>query len=217
MAIFWDIAPCSPYMNRRFGERYHQLQGRNSAEQETSVRWRGLFRLATCSHATFLLGLFSTLKMDVIRCSETPLHIRTTRCYIPEDGIFKTTAVKAWNPTKKTSWDTRTPFCASRVYSSHEDVKPKLTGVIQNKHLLEHIWQWSCDLNPEYMHTFGNINSIYQKYPLRCHNFYILSVQSSSPDGIKSANILTHHILFRYIENAQLMPMFRFQITLHQF
>jgi hypothetical protein len=37
-AIFRDIAPCSPYMNRRFGGTYHlHLQGRISAEQETSV------------------------------------------------------------------------------------------------------------------------------------------------------------------------------------
>jgi hypothetical protein len=29
-AIFWDIAPCSPYMNRRFGGTYHlHLQGAN--------------------------------------------------------------------------------------------------------------------------------------------------------------------------------------------
>jgi hypothetical protein len=29
IAVFWDIAPCSPYVNRRFGETYHlQLQDR---------------------------------------------------------------------------------------------------------------------------------------------------------------------------------------------
>jgi hypothetical protein len=32
-AIFWYIAPCSTYMNRRFGGTYHlHLQGRKSAE-----------------------------------------------------------------------------------------------------------------------------------------------------------------------------------------
>jgi hypothetical protein len=37
-AVFWDIAPCSPYVNRRFGGTYGlHLQGRKSAEQETSV------------------------------------------------------------------------------------------------------------------------------------------------------------------------------------
>jgi hypothetical protein len=29
------------------------------------------------------------LKMDVIRSSETSVHIRTTRCYIPEDGDIR--------------------------------------------------------------------------------------------------------------------------------
>jgi hypothetical protein len=38
VAIFWDIAPCSPYLNRRFGGKYHpHLQGRTAADQEISV------------------------------------------------------------------------------------------------------------------------------------------------------------------------------------
>jgi hypothetical protein len=36
----------------------------------------------------FLLGWFSTLKMEVIYSSETLVHIRNTRCCIPEDGNF---------------------------------------------------------------------------------------------------------------------------------
>jgi hypothetical protein len=59
VAIFWDIAPCSPYFNRCFGG--HLL------------------------HAGFLLSWFLTLKRGVICSSETSVHIRTTR-YIPEDG-----------------------------------------------------------------------------------------------------------------------------------
>jgi hypothetical protein len=40
-AIYWDIAPCSTYVNRRFGGKYHlYLHGRKSAEQETSVSYR---------------------------------------------------------------------------------------------------------------------------------------------------------------------------------
>jgi hypothetical protein len=32
-AIFWDIAECSPYVNRRFGGTYHfNIQGRKSEE-----------------------------------------------------------------------------------------------------------------------------------------------------------------------------------------
>jgi hypothetical protein len=37
-------------------------------------------------HVGFLLGWFSTLKMDVILSSETSVHIRTTLRYIIEDG-----------------------------------------------------------------------------------------------------------------------------------
>jgi hypothetical protein len=36
VAIFWDTALRSPYMNRRFGGKYHlHPQGRKSAEKET--------------------------------------------------------------------------------------------------------------------------------------------------------------------------------------
>jgi hypothetical protein len=37
-STFWDIAPCSSCVNRRFGGTYGlHLQGRKSAEQQTSV------------------------------------------------------------------------------------------------------------------------------------------------------------------------------------
>jgi hypothetical protein len=36
--IFWDMAPCDPYFNRRVERTYHfHLQGRKLAKQETSV------------------------------------------------------------------------------------------------------------------------------------------------------------------------------------
>jgi hypothetical protein len=36
--IFWDKAPFSPYVKRRFSGMYHlHLQGRKSTEQETSL------------------------------------------------------------------------------------------------------------------------------------------------------------------------------------
>jgi hypothetical protein len=39
IAIFWVMAPCSSCVNRCFGRKYHlSLQGRKSAEQETSVQ-----------------------------------------------------------------------------------------------------------------------------------------------------------------------------------
>jgi hypothetical protein len=53
VAIFWDIASSSPYVDRRIGGPY--LQGRKSAEQGTS--W------------------FSTLKMEVIGSSKTSVYV----------------------------------------------------------------------------------------------------------------------------------------------
>jgi hypothetical protein len=38
VSIFWDIAPCSPYMKRRFGGCISSLQGRKRAEEKTSVQ-----------------------------------------------------------------------------------------------------------------------------------------------------------------------------------
>jgi hypothetical protein len=39
VAIFRDVEPCSPYMNHHFGVKYNfHLQGRKSAEQETSLQ-----------------------------------------------------------------------------------------------------------------------------------------------------------------------------------
>jgi hypothetical protein len=42
VVIFWDIAPCSQYVNRRFEGTYHlRLQDRKSDEQETTVQQVG--------------------------------------------------------------------------------------------------------------------------------------------------------------------------------
>jgi hypothetical protein len=39
VVIFWDKAPCSPYLNGRFGGTYRlHLLGRKSAKQETSLQ-----------------------------------------------------------------------------------------------------------------------------------------------------------------------------------
>jgi hypothetical protein len=69
-------------MNQRFGGNSHlHLQGRKSAEQETNVC------LATCYHVGFVQGRFSSLYMEVMRSSETSVHIRATYGYIPEDQV----------------------------------------------------------------------------------------------------------------------------------
>jgi hypothetical protein len=41
------------------------------------------------AHAGSSLADFSTLKMETISSSETPVHTRTTRRHIPEDGILQ--------------------------------------------------------------------------------------------------------------------------------
>jgi hypothetical protein len=64
VAISWAIEQCNPYVKRRLGGTYHL---------QLAARW-------------FLARLFSTLKMEVMRSSETLVHIRTTRCSIPENG-----------------------------------------------------------------------------------------------------------------------------------
>jgi hypothetical protein len=84
-ANFWDKAPWSPYVIRRVGGTYHHLQIRESTEQETSVQQ------VTLLDASFLIGCFYTLKMMVIPSSEMSAHIRTTRCYIPDDKKQKQT------------------------------------------------------------------------------------------------------------------------------
>jgi hypothetical protein len=39
-------------------------------------------------HAGFLLGWFSTLKMEMLHSSETSVHIQSTQHHIPADGNF---------------------------------------------------------------------------------------------------------------------------------
>jgi hypothetical protein len=66
-AVFWDVAPCRPSVNRRFGGTYRlHLQGRKIRERGTSVsRW-----LQTApADAGSSLADFSTLKMEAIRSS----------------------------------------------------------------------------------------------------------------------------------------------------
>jgi hypothetical protein len=61
--IFWEMTPCGSYKNRRFGG-YKSLQ----------------LRSVTSSHSC-------TLKMEVIRSSETSVLIRATWCHFPEEAL----------------------------------------------------------------------------------------------------------------------------------
>jgi hypothetical protein len=92
--IVRDIELCSPSVKRCFGGTYHiQLQGGNSAKQETSVQ---LNLASLLLHASFLLGRFSTLKMEVICSSQTPkLHSAISQKMV----TFITTAFRTSHPT----------------------------------------------------------------------------------------------------------------------
>jgi hypothetical protein len=63
VAILWDTAPSSPYVNRRFGGMYHlHVQCRKSAEQENSVQppgmvWRLLLREEEKNNLKLILNL----------------------------------------------------------------------------------------------------------------------------------------------------------------
>jgi hypothetical protein len=74
-AIFSYIAPCIPYVNRRFGGKYH-LHIHVENQPKTSHLLQ----------AGFLVRLIFDLKMEGIHSSETSVHIWTTRRYIPEGG-----------------------------------------------------------------------------------------------------------------------------------
>jgi hypothetical protein len=83
--VFWDVAPCRSCLNRRFGGTYSlHLQGIKSVKEESA--WASLQPPA---HAGSLFANFSTLKMEVIRSSETSVHTRSIRRHIPEDGILQ--------------------------------------------------------------------------------------------------------------------------------
>jgi hypothetical protein len=69
VAIFWDITPCSPYVNHVY--------------------------MFTCESVSYHLTLFlarvisSTLKMEATRSSDTSVYNKPTGRYIPEDGVLQ--------------------------------------------------------------------------------------------------------------------------------
>jgi hypothetical protein len=77
VAVFWNIAPCSPCVNRRFGRTCLLLlwDGR-SAEFSLML------------HTGFLLVWIATLEMEVVRSSETSVYIWTTQSYIKRRNWF---------------------------------------------------------------------------------------------------------------------------------
>jgi hypothetical protein len=80
-AVFWDVVPCRSCVNRRFEGMYIlHLEGRKIRERGSSLQ--------PPAHACSSLADFSNLKMEAIGSSESSVHTRSTRCHIPEDGIF---------------------------------------------------------------------------------------------------------------------------------
>jgi hypothetical protein len=67
-------------MKRHFGLYLH-IRGRKPAEHQTRVK----LVARQVPQAGFMFGWFSALKLEVIRSSETSVHIRNTQRYIPED------------------------------------------------------------------------------------------------------------------------------------
>jgi hypothetical protein len=81
-AVLWDVAPCRPCVNLRFGGTYRlHLQCRRIRKQGTGVS----SSLQPPAHSDSSLADFSTLKMKAIRSSETSVHTSSTRRHIPED------------------------------------------------------------------------------------------------------------------------------------
>jgi hypothetical protein len=73
-SIFWDITPCSPLSQPTFR--------RNISPPSSTCHLLSRWFLAHL--------MFSTLKMEAICSSETPVDFqRTTRRYIPEDGTLQ--------------------------------------------------------------------------------------------------------------------------------
>jgi hypothetical protein len=82
VALFWDIAPCSPYVNRRFGGIYHIYRVENHPSKEPRCsRWPASSMLVSCSDKFYLED-----RGDMFH--ETSVHVRTTQRYIPDDDII---------------------------------------------------------------------------------------------------------------------------------
>jgi hypothetical protein len=80
--IFWDIAPYSANVNRRFGGTHHvHLQGSKSAEQETNVK-------QVARQGTFVKRRVKFAKGQSLRSPSNAMNINITNKYINEVVYF---------------------------------------------------------------------------------------------------------------------------------
>jgi hypothetical protein len=88
-AVFWNVALCRSCVNRRFGGTYRpHFQGRKTRERRTSVsKWQQTPAHTVSSLADIYFS--STLKMEVIRSSETSVDTIPTWRHIPQDSILQ--------------------------------------------------------------------------------------------------------------------------------
>jgi hypothetical protein len=98
---FWHITSCSPLkVNGRFRETCRlNLQVRIKSQVRNQHEGKQAL-LVTCSILAPCLVYFLTLKINETSSSETLVGFQwTTRRYIPDEGLFITTAVRTWSPT----------------------------------------------------------------------------------------------------------------------
>jgi hypothetical protein len=84
-AIFWDIETCNSYVNRHFFLATCRTLVSCSADFKPRNWWyvipkRRFTSVSQLPHPCFLLGQFSTPKMEVLRSSETSVHFCVANC-----------------------------------------------------------------------------------------------------------------------------------------
>jgi hypothetical protein len=75
-SVFWDVMPCGPCKDRRFGGMVHAS-------------------VVVTANVVHSLPILVTLIMEAIRSSETSVLTKATRHKIPQDGILHSHSEKA--------------------------------------------------------------------------------------------------------------------------
>jgi hypothetical protein len=91
VAISWDVVPCSPYMNQRFGRTFHlHLQGRKSAEPQTLHSNR-----RNCGYGFEGISLYSYLLVpDICKCTKWVNHTKSCPEKLQKTEFFVVTVVR---------------------------------------------------------------------------------------------------------------------------